>query len=89
MELDATTFFHLQRPYKYGGNPYPTKLDNGDGKQPRETSSNIPLGAGEEEVKQSNEDIHSHIWIAIMSQNYYGSWIQSTGTQTHALVKAP
>ena len=45
MELDATTFFHLQRPYKYGGNPYPTKLDNGDGKQPRETSSNIPLGA--------------------------------------------
>ena len=45
MELDATTFFHLQGTYKYGGNPYLTKLENGDGEQPHETSSNIPLGA--------------------------------------------
>ena len=56
MELDATTFFHLQRPYKYGGNPCLTKIkkENGDGEQPHETSSNIHLGTvgGKGEAEQ-------------------------------------
>ena len=61
MELDATTLFHLQRPYKYGGNPYllnrRMEMENNLMKVPLTS----PWEQWEEEEKQSKEDIYSHI----------------------------
>ena len=69
MELDPTTFFHLQRPYKYGGNPYLTKLNRRMemGNSLTKLPLTSPWEQWDKEEKQSNEDIYSHIWIGFMS----------------------